>query len=405
MDKLFQSKWFIRIISLLFAIILYLFVAVETNVNQDDSRIPIGSTDDIQVLEEVPLGIKIDADQYVVSGVPEHVTVTLEGRTSILTPIARQLNFNVFVDLRELSEGEHTVEVEYENLPENVTAYIEPKTIQVTIERRTTKEFPVQVEIINEDQLPAGYEIGTPEVNPETVTLVSSQEVIEQVALVKVFLDVAELREPIRNRELPVSVYDAQGNDLKVRIEPESVTVSLSVERPSKKVPLSVETKGTLPEDLEIESIVATEEIEIFGKRAVLDKVKQVKTKPLDLSKVTKSDTYKLDLELPEGTIASNDFVEVKININKKKEFDNISIDSEADEALEYSFVNPEDGKLSVQAFGSDQEINRLKKTDIKAIVTLGDLTEGEHELHVDIEGPEGVLLEPNIDSVTVKVQ
>ena len=122
MDKLFQSKWFIRIISLLFAIILYLFVAVETNVNQDDSRIPIGSTDDIQVLEEVPLGIKIDADQYVVSGVPEHVTVTLEGRTSILTPIARQLNFNVFVDLRELSEGEHTVEVEYENLPENVTA-------------------------------------------------------------------------------------------------------------------------------------------------------------------------------------------------------------------------------------------------------------------------------------------
>ncbi len=405
MDKLFQSKWFIRIISLLFAIILYLFVAVETNVNQDDSRIPIGSTDDIQVLEEVPLGIKIDADQYVVSGVPEHVTVTLEGRTSILTPIARQLNFNVFVDLRELSEGEHTVEVEYENLPENVTAYIEPKTIQVTIERRTTKEFPVQVEIINEDQLPAGYEIGTPEVNPETVTLVSSQEVIEQVALVKVFLDVAELREPIRNRELPVSVYDAQGNDLKVRIEPESVTVSLSVERPSKKVPLSVETKGTLPEDLEIESIVATEEIEIFGKRAVLDKVKQVKTKPLDLSKVTKSDTYKLDLELPEGTIASNDFVEVKININKKKEFDNISIDSEADEALEYSFVNPEDGKLSVQAFGSDQQINRLKKTDIKAIVTLGDLTEGEHELHVDIEGPEGVLLEPNIDSVTVKVQ
>lgn len=405
MDKLFQSKWFIRIISLLFAIILYLFVAVETNVNQDDSRIPIGSTDDIQVLEEVPLGIKIDADQYVVSGVPEHVTVTLEGRTSILTPIARQLNFNVFVDLRELSEGEHTVEVEYENLPENVTAYIEPKTIQVTIERRTTKEFPVQVEIINEDQLPAGYEIGTPEVNPETVTLVSSQEVIEQVALVKVFLDVAELREPIRNRELPVSVYDAQGNDLKVRIEPESVTVSLSVERPSKKVPLSVETKGTLPEDLEIESIVATEEIEIFGKRAVLDKVKQVKTKPLDLSKVTKSDTYKLDLELPEGTIASNDFVEVKININKKKEFDNISIDSEADEALEYSFVNPEDGKLSVQAFGSDQKINRLKKTDIKAIVTLGDLTEGEHELHVDIEGPEGVLLEPNIDSVTVKVQ
>lgn len=405
MDKLFQSKWFIRIISLLFAIILYLFVAVETNVHQDDSRIPIGPTDDLQVLEDVPLGIKIDADQYVVSGVPEYVTVTLEGRTSILTPIVRQLNFNVFVDLRDLSEGKHVVEVEYENLPDNVTAYIEPKTIEVTIERRTTKEFPVEVEIINEAQLPTGYEIGTPEVNPETVTLVSSEEVIEQVAMVKVFIDVADLREPIRNRELPVSVYDAQGNDLNVRIEPESVTVSLPVERPSKKVSLSIETEGSLQKDLEIDSIVAMEEIEIFGKRAVLEQIDEVKTKPLDLSEVTKSDTYKLDLDLPEGTIANNDFVEIQVNINKKKEFKNITIDSEADDELEYSIVEPEDGVLNVQAFGLDHQINRLKKADIKAFVTLNDLTEGRHKVNVNVEGPEGITLEPNIESVTVMVQ
>ena len=119
MDRLFQSKWFIRIISLVFAITLYMFVTVETNVNQDDSRIPLGTVNDVQVLEEVPLGIKIDADQYVVSGVPDHVKVTLEGRTSVLTPIIRQLNFNVFIDLRDLDEGEHHVDVEYENLPED----------------------------------------------------------------------------------------------------------------------------------------------------------------------------------------------------------------------------------------------------------------------------------------------
>src|SRR5690625_944841 len=140
MDRLFQSKWFIRIISLVFAITLYIFVTVETNVTQDDSRIPLGTVNEVQVLEEVPLGIKIDADQYVVSGVPEHVKVTLEGKTSILTPIIRQLNFNVFVDLRNLSEGEHHVDVEHENLPDNVTAYIEPKTVDVTIEKRTAKE-------------------------------------------------------------------------------------------------------------------------------------------------------------------------------------------------------------------------------------------------------------------------
>src|SRR5690625_2789603 len=173
MDKLFQSKWFIRIISLSFEITLYLFVTVETNLSQNESRIPMGTTNEVHVLEEVPLSIKIDADRYVVSGVPEHVKVTLEGKPSVITPIARQLNFNVFVDLRDFGAGEHTVEVEYENLPENVSAYIEPKTIDVVIEERTSKEFTIEVDLVNEDQLPLGYELGTPEVHPETVTLIS----------------------------------------------------------------------------------------------------------------------------------------------------------------------------------------------------------------------------------------
>jgi len=404
MDRLFQSKWFIRVISLAFAITLYLFVTVETNVTQDDSRIPIGATNETQVLEDVPLGIKIDADQYVVSGVPEEVKVTLEGRTSLLTPIIRQLNFNVFVDLRELGEGEHTVEVEYENLPDNVTAYIEPKEIDVVIEKRTAKEFNVQVDIVNEDKLPLGYEIGTPEINPQTVTLISSEAVIEQVAMVKVFIDVADLKEPIRNRELPISVYDIQGNDLNVRIEPESVTVSLPVERPSKKVPLTIETEGDLPEDLEIESIDAAEEIDIFGKRTILQEVNGISTKPFDLSKVTQSGTYELELDLPEGTVTNDEFIEAEITVNKKKSFDDVTIESEAEEDLEFTIVEPENEKVDIEAFGLDDTIDNLKKSDIKAFVKLADLTTGTHKIDLNVEGPKGITFESKIKTVTVMV-
>lgn len=404
MDKLFQSKWFIKIISLAFAITLYLFVTVETNVTQDDSRIPIGSVNEVQVLDDVPLGIKIDADQYVVSGVPEHVKVTLEGSASVLTPIIRQLNFNVFVDLRDLTEGEHTVEVEYENLPDNVTAYIEPKTIDVTIERRTAREFDIQVDIVNEDQLPLGYELGIPELSEQTVTLISSEAIIDQVAMVKVFIDVADLKEPIRNRELPISVYDIQGNDLNVRAEPESVTVSLPVERPSKKVPLTIETEGELEDNLELESIVAIEEIDIFGKRAILEEINEVSTVPLDLSEITKSDTFEVELDLPEGTIANEEFVEVKVKVNKRKSFDDVSIESETEKDLQYTIVEPEDEKVNIQAIGLDDLIDKLKKTDIKAFVKLRDLTTGTHQIDLTVEGPEGITLEPNVDRVTITV-
>lgn len=404
MDKLFQSKWFIRIISLAFAITLYIFVTVETNVTQNDSRIPIGTVNEVQVLDEVPLGIKIDADQFVVSGVPEHVKVTLEGRTSILTPIIRQLNFNVFVDLRELSEGEHTVDVEYENLPDNVTAYIEPKTIDVMIEKRTAKEFTIEVDIVNEDQLPLGYELGEPEISKETVTLISSEAVIDQVAMVKVFIDVADLKEPIRNRELPISVYDIQGNDLNVRVEPESVTVSLPVERPSKKVPLTIETTGDLPDNLEIESIVAIEEIDIFGKRAILHDVEGISTKPLDLSKVTESGTYELEIDLPEGTIANEQLVEIQVNVNKRKTFDDISIESEVEGDLEFSISKPENKKVTIEAIGLDNIIDELTKAEIKALIKLKNLTSGTHQIDLTVAGPEGITFEPDISVVTITV-
>src|SRR5699024_34706 len=208
-------------------------------------------------------------DEYVVSGVPNEVTVSLEGKTSILTPTVRQRNFKVFVDLRDYSEGEHTVDIESKDIPKDLKAYIEPNSIDVEIEKRATREFSVDVDMVNQDKLPVGYELGEMEVEPETVTIVSSESMIDQIAMVKAYVDVNDLKESIRNKEVPISVYDVQGNDLNVQTDPESVTVSVEVDRPSKKVPLNIETKGDLPDDLEVKEMNAEEEIEIFGKREV----------------------------------------------------------------------------------------------------------------------------------------
>lgn len=406
MDKLFQSTWFIRIISLALAITLYIFVTVESEVSQNNSRIPSGTTNEIHVIDEVPLDIKIDSERYVVSGVPEHVKVTLEGRMSVILPIARQLNFNVFVDLRELTEGEHTVEVEYENLPESVTAYIEPKTIDVVIEKRTAKEFTVDVDLVNEDKLPLGYEIGEPEVNPQTVTIISSQAIIDQIAMVKVFIDVTDLKESIHNRELPISVYDIQGNALKILVEPASVMVSLPVERPSKTVPLKLQTSGELAEDLEIESIeLANEDIEIFGKRAILNEISELNTKPLDLAKIDKSGKYEVEIDFPEGVIANNTTVEVEVKLLKTRTFEDVSIDVEANSNLSVTIENPNDGKVNVQASGSDELIEQLKKADIRAFVRVNRSTEGREEVDLSLEGPDDVTLEASIKKITVSIE
>lgn len=389
-------------ISLALAITLYIFVTVETNVSKNESRIPDGTSYDVQVLEEVPLGIKIDGEHYVVSGVPEHVKVTLEGKPSVLTPIVRQLNFNVFVDLRELEEGEHTVEVKYENLPDNLTAYIEPKTIDVVIEKRMAQDFAVDVDLVNADQLPLGYELGIPEVTPQTVTIVSSEAIIEQIAMVKVFVDVTDLKESIRNRELPVSVYDIQGHDLNVLVDPASVTVSVPVERPSKKVPLKLITAGELPEGFEIGSLEIDEEIELFGKRDLLSQITEISTKELDLAKVNKSGVYEVELDFPEGVIANDETVEVKVELKQIKLFNDVTIDGEGGE--QFTIVKPEKPTVNIRAIGSDKVINTLTKADIRAFVKLNQLTDGTHQLDLSVKGPNGVTLEPEVKRVTISI-
>lgn len=405
MDKWFQSKWFVRIISLILAVSMYLFVTVETDKSNDDSRIIPGATNEVQVLEDVPLDIRIDSDQYVVSGVPEVVTVTLKGRTSILTPIARQQNFTVFVDLRDLEEGEHEVEVEHENIPEELTAYIEPKTITVNIEKRATREFAVDVEFVNMDKFPVGYELGTPEVNPETVTIVSSESIIEQIAMVKVFIDVTDLKESITNREVPVSVYDIQGNDLSVIVEPESVAVSVLVERPSKTVPLNVRTTGELPEGLSMDEITAPEEIEIFGRRAMLSEIDEIHTKEIDLSDIEESGEYEVEIDFPEGVTANDETVEVEIQLHEEKVFEDVSIDTVGQNSHDITFVQPDDSKLNVTAIGNDQLIKNMEKTDISASIDISNLNEGEHQVSLSVSGPSNIRLEPEFNRITILLE
>lgn len=405
MDKLFQNKWAIRVISLILALTLYFFVNLEANSEQNESRVDPGNASETQVLEDVPLDIKIDAENYVVSGVPEVVSVTLEGKRSSLAPIVRLRNFDVIVDLTDYEEGDHTVTLEYEGLPENVTAYIEPKEIDVTIESRATEQFGVDIDLVNEDKLPVGYELGEPEITPETVTLVSSREQIEQVAMVKAFVDVRDLKESIRNKEVPIVVYDAQGNDMNVRVEPETVTISIPVERPSKTVDLNLETKGDLPDDIEIKNMEIPSEIEIFGKKELLSEIDQISTEELDMSKIENSGKQKVALDFPDGITSNDDKVDVDIELEQTKQFKEVPIEVIGKNESDVRFVKPKDPEIEVTIKGSDDTLKKVNEEDVKTTIDLSGLEEGEHKVDVQLEGPEDVTLKAEPKEVTVEVK
>lgn len=405
MDKWFNSKWFVRAVSLAFAILIYVFVNIEVTTTQSEPRIPSASNE-VRTLNDVPVDIRIDSDNYVVSGVPEYVTVSLEGATTFLTSTIMQKNFEVFVDLRGLPEGPHTVDIEYVGIRDELSVYIEPKTIEVRIEERASKEFPVTVDFINKDQLPIGYELGEPVINPGTVTIISSRSVIDQIAMVKAYIDVAGLKESVKNREVPVNVYDSQGNGLNVRIEPATAVVSVNVEKPSKRVPIQVPTTGALPDGLKLISAEAEiKDIEVFATKATLAGIDYVTTEEIDLSQIKKSGEFEAKLILPDGSIVNNENIKVIIEVEQTKAFENISIQVDKLDNQNYEFINPNKPIINVIAVGNEKDVSQLAVDDIKVIVDIKDLDVGEHQVPILIQGPDHMTFSSELEKTTIQIK
>ncbi|MEN2467927.1 CdaR family protein [Ornithinibacillus sp. JPR2-1] len=410
MDNWFRSKWFIRGISLGFAILLYVFVSIEEADTSNESLIPnlFGGSSQTETLTGVPLDILIDSEQYVVSGVPESVTVSLEGPASALTPIVRQRNIELFVDLRDLTEGEHEVEIEYDNVPNQLSVYIEPKTITVFIEKRASNEFNVSVDFINEDKLPEGYQIGAYELNTNTVKVTSSKEIIERIAIVKVYVDVAGLTESINNREVPVNVYDSQGNELAVRVDPATVVISAEIDNPSKSVPVSVATTGELQKGYSIVSMEPkVEEVEVFAVSDILDNLDEIKTEPIDLSELTKSGTIKVGLALPDRVLPSDvNEIEVEIQLEQTKTIDEvpIEVDNLAD-GYNLRFIEPNESQLSITVTGNEQDVRDLSAEDFRIAIDATGLEAGRNTVPLEIEGPENVTVDTDVEEVVIEIE
>src|SRR5699024_1349690 len=149
--------------------------------------------------------------------------------------------------------------------------------------------------------------------------------------------------ESIRNKEVPIVVYDAQGNDMNVRVEPETVTISIPVERPSKTVDLNLETKGDLPDDIEIKNMEIAPEIEVFGKKELLANIDQISTEELDMSKIENSGKQNIELDFPDGVTSNDDKVEVEIELEQTKQFKVIPIEVTGIYDSDVSFVKPKD--------------------------------------------------------------
>lgn len=412
MDKWLEKPWAIRLVALFLAVLLFAVAAFDQNVNDrnSESRTPSVATNETQTLEDVPVQVMIDEEKYVVSGVPDTVTVTLQGPVSLVTPVAVRRNFEVFINLEDLEVGSHTVPIEFDGIPNKINVYIEPKDIEVIIEERASKEFTTSVDLINRDKMEAGYEIANVYAEPNTVELVGSKSAIERVAIVKAYVDVTGLNESQTFDNVPIKVYDSEGNELSVRVNPPTLKITVDVKSPNKTVPIALKTENELPEGLRITKMeLESEEVQVFASEDYLETLEEIETKPIDLSSITESTSVEVEIATTEQVRKLNkSTVKVNIEVEKVEEqtFEGISIDLE--NIPENMTAKLDTTTVNVTLKGFPSVLEEISKADIQVSVDLKGLASGKHEIPLRIELPDDfkdqVQIASDTESITVEL-
>ncbi len=408
-DQWLNSPWFIRILALFLSLMLW----ANVNMESGNTPAPIGSLPQVsrsnESLSNVPLKVYYNQEKYVVSGLPQTVNVQLEGSSSIVKTIEAQGEYEVFVDLQNLSAGPHKVRINHRGFSDNLTVKIEPSIVDVTIQEKVEQIMSVKVQIINEDKLPEGYTADQPISVPNSVAIRGSLDQVQKIGFVEGYVDIAGATDTVK-MDVPLKVFDHNGEELKLEIVPAVVEVKVPISPPGKKVPFKINRKGNLPKGLSIQSFdVTPTEVTVYGTKENLENIKMIENIEVNLSDIEKDQTLEVKVPVPEGAIkVSPEVLTIKVDVEPEetKTLTNVPIKiNGVPNTQGISFIAPEDGLVNLTVFGARKLLDSIGPEDFDVRLNAGGYSKGEYEVDIEVvSGPQDVHWELNPSKALIDI-
>lgn len=278
----------------------------------------------------------------------------------------------MLADLADLAEGTHTITLEPLNFSSKVEVSLNPSTVEVTIKKKVTNSFSLGYEFINTNKADKIYSYSEPEFSQRDVIVKASNDKIEQISSVKALIDISDKTTDF-TEEVPIVAYDQNGESMDVDILPETVTVSVKVSTPNKKVPIVMIPEGEMEENLCIEGYELSEEfITIYAPERILKEIDKIELKvPVNMIKETT--TQPMPITLPEGvnkgSISKVD-VTIKVTKAETKKLDEIAI-KVVNLNDKFNVKLPNDGFVSVVVKGASALLEQITSEDIEVLLDL----------------------------------
>ena len=392
MDKWMDNPWFIKVVALVLAVLL--FGSVPKNDPDKPGDVNVPSDEKVETVEDVPVKRVYDTDTLVVSGVPETVTVTLQGPKNLVQQAKTLRNFEVFVDLTEAELGNQRVPITIKDVSDRLTVTIEPGYANVSIQEKVTKEFRVEAEFSG-NIVEEGYIAEKPEVKPNKVQITGAKDVVDKITFVKATVNSSGKISETITREASVLALDKDMNKLNVVVEPQVVEVTIPIKSSSKKVPIDIVRKGTPPSGVTIDSItLETKEAEIIADPGVLEEFDNVRVE-VDVSKIDEDTEITLPVIIGEGIVkVSPETVKVVVKVTKasEKSISNVPIEIDGmGEDFEVNFLDPANGQTNLTVSGPSDIVSALSSDDFKILIDVTKLDEGNHEVDMKVTAPQNI--------------
>ena len=301
-----KENLFARIICLLIACGMWVYVMTDQNPIMERSV-------------EVRLQQNNLPSNMMVFNAPEKILVRVRGSRTQLMAENIDAQISASINLKNVTEGQQSlpITVTYSN---GEVVSVTPKEVSIYVDTVSEKKVPVTTRIVG--AVSSDMTIGSSVITPAEVTLRGATHRIDKVSKVVAPIDVTDHTGSFQTESELVAVSD-DGYDIpNMKIIPERVMVQATMvsQMLSTNVPVKLVMSGELPKGIVVtRTEIIPDNLRITAPPSVLKNLKEIKTKPLDISAIDGSTVKAVELELPEKVIPELRTVQIRISVERQQ--------------------------------------------------------------------------------------
>lgn len=392
--KFLQNDNAVRALSLIIAVLTWIFVVVVVNPDAEAVVKNIPIVVDLSGTSAERLGLEIISDEVLLANVTVTGDRTVIGSlksedievSAVLTGISEPGTYSdIQLQVRKSSAGK-SFEIET----------CSPSTITLKFDRKTTKTLPVSLEL-NDLTVADGYMLEEVITSPTSITVTGPENDVINVAgcIVRGNVDGEISSSTVITSE--IVLVDGEGKEIDnphLTLSVDSVDITIPV---LKRKTLPVEfTFTNVPDGFDTDSIsffLSNETIEVAGPENLINQWNSINIGYIDLSELDSTREYEFDVILPSSFVNVKNITTLiaRFVLNDYSTDTFVVTDIELENVPENYEVSVNTQKISkVTIVGPADVIEDLKNGDIAAKIDMSkvDIITGQYKVPVSIYSP-----------------